>query len=79
MFRLILQTQGRLRGFSLLNDLLSPKVKSTLFSIYDLYSALNKTMTKTFLLGIQTETFIKSHATKFKSNLYSIYGEIQPY
>ena len=41
MFRLILQTQGRLEGFSVLSHLLSPKVKSTLLSIYDLYSAMN--------------------------------------
>ena len=40
MIRLIPQTQGRFGGFSVLSHLLSPKVKSTLLSIYDLYSAL---------------------------------------
>ena len=40
MIRLILQTQGRLGGFSVLSHLLSPKVKSTLLSIYDLLSAV---------------------------------------
>ena len=37
MYRLILQTQGRLEGFSVHSHLLSPKVKSTL----DLKCALN--------------------------------------
>ena len=41
MFRLILQTQGRLEGFSVLSHLLSPKVKSTLLSTNDLKCALS--------------------------------------
>ena len=41
MFRLILQTQGRLGGFSVLSHLLSTKVKSTLLSTNDLQCALN--------------------------------------
>ena len=43
MFRLILQTQGRLEGFSVLSHLLSPKVKSTLLSTNDLKCALADT------------------------------------
>ena len=47
MIRLILQTQGRLEGFSVLSHLshlLSPKVKSTLLSTNDLQCALWDTM-----------------------------------
>ena len=39
MFRLILQTQARLGGFSVPSHLLSPKVKSTLLNTNELLSA----------------------------------------
>ena len=42
MFRLILQTQARLGGFSVLSHLLSPKVKSTLLSTNDLQCAVKR-------------------------------------
>ena len=42
MFRLILQTQARLGGFSVLSHLLSPKVKSTLLSTNDLQCAVSQ-------------------------------------
>ena len=40
MFRLILQTQARLGGFSVPSHLLSPKVKSTLLNTNDLQCAM---------------------------------------
>ena len=40
MFQLILQTQARLGGFSVLSHLLSPKVKSTLLSTNNLKRAM---------------------------------------
>ena len=80
MIRLIVQTQGRLGGFSVLNHLLSPKVKSTLLSTNDLQCAMLCTnillhASTSFTPGCDYD-YVHITISKFILNIEKVYEDV---